>query len=159
MSIVRQAVASRCLELQPISLAEAKQFVASHHRHHQPPVGHKYSIAVNNGDDIVGVIIVGRPVARAYDDGWTLEVTRCCCIDGARNAASKLYGAARRAAWALGYRRLITYTLPSESGASLRGAGWRCIGIRGGGSWDCPSRPRVDKAPTGQKLLWEANDN
>lgn len=98
--------------------------------------------------------IVGRPVARRAQDGWTLEVNRCC-TDGTRNACSMLYGAAWRAARALGWRKLITYTLPEEGGASLRGAGWKCIGEAGGGSWNVPSRPRVDLHPTQMKLKWE----
>lgn len=104
-----------------------------------------------------GVAIVGRPVARNSDNGWTLEVNRVC-TDGARNACSMLYGAAWRAAKALGYRRLVTYTLPAEGGASLRAAGWKLIGERGGGNWNVPSRPRIDTAEVlrGQKLLWEA---
>lgn len=138
----------------PISLDEANEFVRQHHRHHQPVVGHKFSIAVADGERVVGVAIVGRPVSRHMDNGWTLEVNRCA-TDGTRNACSMLYRAAWRAAAAMGYRRLITYTLPSEGGASLRGAGWTLIGERGGGSWSRDSRPRVDKAPTEQKLLWE----
>jgi hypothetical protein len=102
-----------------------------------------------------GVAMIGRPVARGNDNGWTLEVNRVA-TDGARNACSMLYGAAWRAAKALGYRRLITYTLPEEGGASLRAAGYKLIGERGGGSWSCPSRPRVDTAPLQAKLMWEA---
>lgn len=142
------------LELQPITLAEAREYVKLHHRHHVPPVGHRFSVAVNDGDKIVGVLIAGRPVARHLDDGWTLEVTRCC-TNGHRNAPSMLYGTARRAAWALGYKKIITYTLASETGVSLKAAGYKLIGERGGGKWSRPSRPRVDKHPTGQKLLWE----
>lgn len=100
--------------------------------------------------------MVGRPVSRHLDDGLTLEVNRCC-TDGTKNACSALYAASWRAAKALGYRRLITYTMPEEGGASLRGAGWRLLGLRGGGSWNCESRPRVDvPAISGQKSLWEA---
>lgn len=140
----------------PCTFAEACAFVGMHHRHHRPPVGHKFSLAVAGEDqEIHGVAIVGRPVARHLDDGWTLEVMRVA-TDGTRSANSALYGACRRAAWALGYRRLATYTLPSESGASLRGAGWRVIGEAGGGSWSCPSRPRVDHHPLERKLRWEA---
>jgi hypothetical protein len=142
------------LELQPITFAEAAAFIRLHHRHHLPSVGHKFSIAVNDGARVVGVVMVGRPVARHLANGWTLEVTRNC-TDGTKNAASMLYGAAWRATRALGYRRLITYTLIEESGTSLRAAGWKTIGQTQGGSWDTPSRPRVDKAPTGQKTLWE----
>ncbi len=101
-----------------------------------------------------GVATVGRPVARLLDDGWTLEVNRVA-TDGAPNACSALYGAARRATFALGYRKLITYTLPEEGGASLRASGWKCIGLAGGGTWNSKSRPRVDKAPTQQKIRWE----
>src|SRR5690606_24256079 len=129
------------LTITPITLREANAYVDRHHRHHKPVRGCIACVAVCNGETVVGVAIVGRPVARGLQDGWTAEVTRCC-TDGTRNAPSMLYGAAWRAVRALGYRRLVTYTLPEEGGASLRAAGWRCIGAAGGGSWSCPSRPR-----------------
>ena len=141
--------------VQPIDFDEACQFVRQHHRHHLPPQGWKFGIAVNDGVHVVGVVTVGRPVARMLDDGVTLEVTRCC-TDGTKNVASMLYGAARRATFALGYKRLITYTLATEPGTSLKAAGWRNIGSAGGGSWSREDRKRIDKAPTGQKTLWEA---
>lgn len=139
----------------PLELAEANAFVAEHHRHHRPVVGHKFSIGAVLFDRVVGVAIIGRPVARMRDDGLTLEVTRLC-TDGTRNACSFLYGAAARAAFALGYKRIGTYILASESGASLTGANWRRVGEVAGRSWSCPSRPRVDKHPTQDKLLFEA---
>lgn len=139
----------------PIELGEANAFVAEHHRHHRPVVGHKFSIGATAGDSIVGVAIVGRPVSRMRDDGLTLEVTRLC-TDGTRNACSFLYGACARAAFALGYKRIGTYILKSETGASLRAANWKLIGERGGGSWSRPSRPTVDKHPLQKKLLFEA---
>ena len=143
------------LTLTPTTLAEANAFVAEHHRHHKPVPGAKFAVAVSEGDKVRGVAIVGRPVSRMLDDGWTLEVNRVA-TDGARNACSMLYGAAWRAAKALGYTKLITYTLPEEGGASLRAAGWTLLGERGGGSWSRPSRPRIDTAPQQQKLLWQA---
>lgn len=143
------------LALQPITFKEASQFVRLHHRHHAPSVGHKFSIAVNDSTKVVGVVTVGRPVARHLDNGWTLEVTRCT-TDGTKNAASLFYGAAWRATKALGYRRLITYTLAEEPGTSLKAAGWTALYQTEGGSWNCPSRPRVDTHPIGQKTLWEA---
>lgn len=143
------------LTLAPITQREALAYVEAHHRHHKPPRGSVYQIAASDGEKIVGVVLVGRPVSRHLQDGWTLEVNRCC-TDGTPNACSMLYGAAWRVARELGYRRLITYTLPEEGGASLRGAGWKCVGERGGGSWSVPSRPRVDTHPTQGKLLWEA---
>ena len=145
------------LELQPITLKEANLFIARNHRHHLPPQGWKYGIAVNNGNDIVGVITVGRPVARHLDNSWTLEVTRCC-TDGTKNACSMLYSAAWRACKSLGYKRLITYTLQDEGGSSLRGAGWKIVNEKaGGGSWSSKSRPRIDKHPTQQKIRWEVS--
>jgi len=139
----------------PGELDEANAFVRAYHRHHPPVVGHKFSLAVvNDAATVVGVAIIGRPVSRMMDDGWTLEVTRCC-TDGTKNAASALYGAARRATFALGYRRLVTYTLQSESGISLRAAGWRLLGEVRGRSWSCVSRPRVDKHPLQGKIRWE----
>lgn len=143
------------LTVVPISFAEANEYVRQRHRHHGPVAGAKFCVAVaDSTGEICGVAIVGRPVARMLDDGWTLEVTRTC-TNNTRNANSVLYGACWRAARALGYRKLITYTLPEESGASLKGAGWRCIGKAGGGTWNRTSRPRVDLHPTQTKLRWE----
>jgi hypothetical protein len=120
------------MQITPITLREAAAFVAEHHRHHKPPQGALFAIAVSEGDTVVGVAVIGRPVARMANDGWTAEVTRLCTT-GERNACSMLYGAAWRAAKAMGYRKLITYTLPEEGGSSLRGAGWTCLGEAGGG--------------------------
>jgi hypothetical protein len=138
----------------PIDFAQAAEFVRENHRHHTPPVGHKFSIAARLGEQIVGVVIVGRPVARRRDDGLTLEVTRLCTL-GHPNACSFLYGAAARAAFALGYRRIGTYTLKSEPGTSLRAAGWTLIAETPGKSWSVPTRPRADKHPLEPRLLWE----
>ena len=142
------------LRLCPVDLDEANEFVARLHRHHPPVVGHKFSLGALDMHGVVGVAIIGRPVSRMRDDGTTLEVTRLC-TNGTKNACSFLYGAAARAAFALGYLRIGTYTLPDEGGASLRGAGWKLIGERGGGSWSRENRPRIDTAPTQGKLLWE----
>lgn len=145
----------RMLRVIPCALADANAFVAAYHRHHKPVQGHKFSIAAAAGEQVRGVCIVGRPVARQRDDGLTLEVTRLC-TDGTRNACSMLYAAAWRAARAMGYTRMGTYTLDTENGASLRAAGWRVVHQVRGRSWNCPSRPRADSHPTQDKLLWEA---
>jgi len=142
------------LELARVSLAEANGFVASLHRHHPPVVGHLFSLGAVNDGKLVGVAIVGRPVSRMRDDGVTAEVTRLC-TDGTRNACSFLYGAAARAAFALGFKRIGTYILKTETGISVKAAGWRCIGETKGGSWASSSRPRTDKAPTAPKQLFE----
>lgn len=158
------------LELHPIELREAQAFIRRHHRHHGPPRGWKFGVAVARGEWVVGVIVVGRPLSRMLQNGWTAEVLRCCidpawsaCEREARkegirisNAASMLYGAAQRGARAMGYRRVITYTLREERGTSLRAAGWKALYDTEGGSWSRKARPRVDTAPTGQKTLWEA---
>ena len=146
------------LHLVPVSFSDASAFVALHHRHHKPPVGHVFSIGAADGDELVGVAMVGRPVARGFDDGLTLEVNRTCVAD-AKNANSMLYGACSRAAFALGYRRLITYTQEGESGASLRAAGWRVIAERPPRpGWDAPSRRREGKGRDHvQRYLWEAS--
>lgn len=145
---------SKSLRLIPVSFEEAAEFVRHHHRHHTPGAGHKFSMAAVKDDAIVGVVIVGRPVARRRDDGMTLEVTRLC-TDGTKNACSFLYGAAARATFALGYKRIGTYILKREPGTSLVAAGWKLIGETPGRSWSVPSRPRSDKHPLEPKLLFE----
>lgn len=144
------------LRHQRIEFQIAADFVSVHHRHHTPPVGHLFSIGAFRSDELVGVVIVGRPVARRRDDGLTAEVTRLCVRDTEPNACSFLYGKAAKAALALGFRRIGTYTLKRESGTSLRAAGWVCLGETPGKSWSVPSRPRDDKHPLEQRLLWEA---
>jgi len=145
------------LDIVPVSFGDACRFVAEHHRHLAEPVGHKFSIGVADDNLLVGVAIVGRPVARSYDNGFTLEVTRTA-TDGTKNANSCLYGAAWRTAKALGYRRLITMTQDGEDGASLRAAGYRIVAERRPRKgWDTPSRPReVRGADNVRRYLWEA---
>lgn len=145
------------LQLEPMTLREAGQFVLERHRHHDPPVGALFAVAASVDAVIVGVAIVGRPKSQVLQrDDYLAEVVRLC-TDGTRNACSFLYGAAWRSARALGYRRLVTYTLPEEGGVSLHAAGWRLIGEAGGGTWSRKSRPRVDKHPTQVKLRWEVS--
>lgn len=147
------------LDLVPVSFADACAFVAEHHRHHAPPVGHKFSFGVAHDQVLVGVAIVGRPVARPFDDGRTLEVTRVA-TDGTPHAASMLYAAAWRASKALGFRRLVSYTQRGESGASLRAAGWTVIAERPPRpGWHMPSRPREPKGTENvQRYLWEQSE-
>lgn len=142
------------LELVPVTQREAGAFIREHHRHLGPPRGWRFGIGLASDGRLCGVITVGRPVARHIDWRKVAEVNRCC-TDGTKHAASKLYAAAWRAARAMGYLRLITYTLKSEPGTSLRAAGWREVGSTPGGSWSCPSRLRIDKHPTEPKRIWE----
>ena len=133
------------LELRPCDYVTAKRFIGLNHRHNKPPTGHKFSIACYDGDRICGVAMVGWPVARMLADGFTVEITRNC-TDGTYNACSMLYGACCRAAKALGYRKIITYTLASEPGTSLKASGWRLAAENvGGGYVGLPFTPaRVD---------------
>jgi hypothetical protein len=148
------------LSVVPVALSEAREFVRNFHRHNKPPIGHVFSIGCSDGAQLVGVAICGRPVARMLDDGATLEVVRLCVNGHApKGACSFLYSRAWRAASALGWSRLMTYTLQDEGGASLRGAGWRCVGTlpgNNGKGWQ--SRPgREWQEVVGQaKFRWEA---
>ena len=142
------------LTLTPVSLRDANAFVAAHHRHHKPVTGHKFAIGCEAEGRLVGVAIVGRPVSRYLDNGETLEVTRLCTT-GEKNACSMLYAAAARAAKAMGYRKIITYTLDDEPGVSLRAAGWTCMGTAGGVCWTGERRPAHPQYPAQMKLRYE----
>ena len=143
------------LTLCPVTIGEARAFVDAHHRHHPAPVSGLFAIGVEREGVMCAVAIVGRPVARRLADDYTAEVTRVCAID-APHACSMLYAACWRACRAMGYRKLVTYTLASEPGTSLRAAGWRVVGEVRGRTWSCPSRPRVDRHPLQAKIRWEA---
>lgn len=140
------------MEIKPISLKTEQEFVDQYHRHHKAPVGHKFSIGLFQGEGMVGCAICGRPVSRYLDDTRTCEITRLCTT-GEKNACSMLYGAYGRIAKAMGYQRIITYTLASESGISLRASGFACEGIAGGEIWT-GQRKRDNGVPKERKLRW-----
>lgn len=150
-------MAQKALHPVPLTLKQANSLVASLHRHHKPEVGHRFSIGCETEDgELVGAAIIGRPKARAIEQYRVAEVTRLV-TDGTPNACSLLYGAAWRTWRAMGGERMITYTLASEPGTSLRAAGWKFLyqtGDRPQG-WDTPSRRR-DSGPQEPKHLWEA---
>ena len=138
----------------PLDRKAVNEFVDTLHRHHSHSAGDKYRLGCALDGKLVGVVQVGRPVARCHDDGYTLEVTRLC-TDGTKDACSFLYSRAARVAKELGYKRIVTYILESEPGTSLLASGWKQTGVTAGGSWDTPSRPRTDKAPTVPKKRFE----
>lgn len=143
------------LSIRPITLRAANAYVAQHHRHNRPTNGHKFSVACYDDDRLCGVAIAGQPVARMLDDGVTIEVRRVC-TDGTKNACSILYGACSRVARDMGYKRVVTYTLASEDGASLRASGFQNCGEAGGVSWDMPGRPRkTEPVYLEKKIRWE----
>jgi hypothetical protein len=151
--------APSALHLVPVRSRVACAFVSMWHRHHKPPQGQIFAVGAATDDKVLrGVAIVGRPVARLLDNGQTLEVTRVA-TDGTHNVNSLLYGACWRAARALGYTRLITYTQAGETGASLRATGWHVVAERPPHpGWDRPNRPRVARGTEEiARTLWEAS--
>lgn len=146
---------------EPLTLAEANEFVRNFHRHNRPVTGHLFSVGASDGTNLVGVAIASRPVARRLDDGYTVEVVRCCVVETApKGTCSFLYAACWRAAQALGYKRAITYTLTTESGASMRGAGWkpmaRSPGWEKGKGWTTRAGRDWQPVVGQQKIRWEA---
>ena len=154
-------------DLKPCELAEAQAYIAEHHRHHDPPRGHRFSLKAMHDGNIVGVAVVGRPVGRHQQDGETVEITRLC-TDGTPNAVSFLVGACKRAARALGWKRMISYTLTEEYGAAWRASGMVQTGEVAGGAWKHtgyessgePALPGMERKnrnshPLGPKRRWE----
>jgi hypothetical protein len=136
-----------------IELTEANEFVARHHRHHKPVVGHRFSIGAEHNGRLVGCVIVGRPVARQSDQKNIAEVTRLV-TDGTKNACSFLYSQASRAARELGFQSIQTFILQTESGISLKASGWECLGITKSGSWQTRGGRRTDQ-PSDPKIKWQ----
>ena len=144
------------LRVCPVTLRQARQFVQEHHRHHDMPQGGLWALALLRGDDLVGVAIAGRPVSRVLQRKGYCEIVRVCVLEGVPNGCSMLYGRCRRVAQAMGYSKTVTYTLPSEGGASLRASNFTAVAETEGGSWARPSRPRRDSHPLDPKTRWEA---
>lgn len=145
------------LHIAPITITQAKELVRRHHRTHpRPPRSGLFAIGLMRDGVLIGAAIIGRPISRHLDDGFTAEVTRVVVPEGVKNGCSMLLGACGRASRAMGYRRTLTYSLPSESGSSLRAAGWRLVGETKGGRWSRAGRPRLDTHPRQAKLRWEA---
>jgi|SRR5215469_14943437 len=145
------------MKLAPISIREANAYVLHHHRHHRPTQGALFALGVENDGQLIGVALVGRPVGRGLQDGRTVEITRVC-TDGTRNACSFLYGRCRRAAAALGYERVVTYTRQDESGASPRAAGFEQIALLDARSWADEYRidgGRHDQSTPAPRVRWE----
>lgn len=140
------------MRIVPVTFRQAAEYCAEHHRHHGAPQGCKFCIGVQGEDQLVGVAICGRPVSRHLDDGRTLEITRLC-TDGTRNACSMLYGRCCRIAKEMGYRKVITYILDSENGASLKASNFICEGVAGGTHWT-GKRDKGQNIPAEMKKRW-----
>ena len=144
------------MRIAPITFKVASEYINRYHRHHNATVGCKFCIAVvDDSGQIHGVAVCGRPVSRHLDDGATLEINRVC-TDGTRNACSMLYGASCRIAKAMGYLKVITYTLASEDGASLKASNFVCEGTAGGTHWT-GTRNRGQNIPAEMKTRWGKN--
>ena len=143
------------MEIRPITFKQASEFVNTHHRHHKATVGHKFSIGLYDGEKLVGCAVVGRPVSRYLDDGLTCETNRLC-TDGTQNACSMLYGACCRTAKGMGYKKIITYILESENGASLKASNFICEGVAGGTHWT-GRRNKGQDIPHELKTRWVKN--
>lgn len=141
------------LQAFPLKQRQANEYVQAHHRHHSAVRGDIFRIGATHDGRLVGVVMVGRPVARALDDGKTCEVLRLC-TDGTPNTCSFLYAKAARVARELGFHKIITYILDSEPGSSLKASGWIKEIDTKGRNWSCPSRPRNTAAPTCDKQRW-----
>ena len=155
------------LKVFPLTLKAANEYIKEHHRHNKPCRGHRFSIgALDENNNLVGVAIIGRPVARMLDDGLTAEVNRVCTNDDSpKNVCSFLYARAWRIWQQMGGERMITYTLQTESGTSLKGAGWKIVGgTKKNDDWNSRSKHHIGyianrekQEVDGQlKFRWEA---
>lgn len=137
----------------PVSLRTANEFVNKYHRHNLPTQGGKFAVHVKENDTVHGVAICGRPIGRKFDDGFTLEIYRCC-TDGTHNACSMLYGACCRITKNMGYKRVVTYTLASENGASLKASNFICEGKAGRPEWYGERKRENSNTPKEYKTRW-----
>ena len=145
------------LKIVPTTLKQANGLVSQIHRHHKPVVGHRFSLACYDDDRLCGVVICGRPVARMIDHTKVLEISRCA-TDGTKNAISKLYSSVCRAAAAMGFEKVQTYTLPEEGGSSMKACGFTFVGEAGGGDWNHGEKSHKNRRtdqPMGVKWKWE----
>ena len=145
-------------EIRPVTFREANRFLEQHHRHHGSVAGGKFAIGLYELGTLIGVACCGRPVSRVLDDGLTLEINRLCCLNSEKNTCSMLYGRSCLVAKDMGYRKVITYILESETGSSLRAAGFTLEARNvGGKAWTgrrskkCREKASVKKRPPRQQ--------
>jgi hypothetical protein len=147
------------LKICDVEWSVAREFVRAHHRHNAPPPGWKFGAGLTSGNELVAVMMAGRPVAPNIDHRTVIEVTRVCVKDLQPralgwNACSMLYGYACQEARRLGFQRVITYTRPDEPGTSLLAAGFVRDGMTKGGSWHHKNRPRPNAPKPCRKQRW-----
>ena len=141
------------MEIKPITFKQASEFINKYHRHHNATVGCKFCVGLYEENTLIGCAVCGRPVSRFYDDGLTCEINRVCVIEGHKNGCSMLYGACCRIAKIMGYKKIITYTLQHENGASLKASNFVCEGQAGGTHWT-GKRNKGQSIPHEMKNRW-----
>lgn len=142
------------MKIIPMHLKQAQEFISKYHRHNIPPVGGKFAIGCISDGNLCGTAICGRPISRMLDNGNVLEIYRCC-TNGTRNACSMLYGACLRIARNMGYKEVITYTLVSENGASLKASNFIYDGLSGGLEWTGERKRKYYVSPKERKIRWK----
>lgn len=144
------------MKIVPITFRKASEFVNEHHRHNKASCGHKFSIGLEQDNKLIGIATAGRPVARALDNGRNIEITRVCVLEGHKNACSMLYGRMKRICQLMGFEKIFTYTLKTESGSSLKAIGARIVGEVIPKSWNTKNRKRKEQEIYKQeKFRWE----
>lgn len=147
------------MQIIPLDLKTANEFVTKHHRHNRKVTGHKFSIGLEKDGQLIGVAIAGRPVARLLDNGKTIEITRVCVKPQQKNACSKLLARMKQLCQLMGYQKIITYTLQKESQSSLKAIRARIVANVKPSKWDSPSRPAIHQPVYDEpKYRWELND-
>lgn len=152
------------MKIVPLTLRIANDFVELHHRHSARTSndGGKFAIGLEHEGLIVGVAIVGRPVARLLQaaDPYPAELLRLCTSsDCPKGGGSKLYARARRIWQLMGGTHFHTYTLARESGETMRAVGFRAEEAKPvpAAHWHRSSRPRTAKPIEEEpKLRWTA---
>ena len=147
------------LRTRPVRFTAARDFVRHHHAHCTAPAAWRFGQAILNGGTMLGVVMVGNPVAPALNGRGTVEVNRLCIRRDiprvlAWNAASQLYGWAAREAARQGWTHIITYTRADEDGISVRAAGWQQEARIRGRGWHSSRRARSNTNAWVDKIRW-----
>ena len=150
-----------------LKLSEAQAFVKRFHRHSKPLKRHMFSIGAYSNflmwseglcfpSGLEGIVTVDRCSSAWSKERNFVEIRRVCLSPKAKkNTASFLIGKAKTACFAMGYSKIVTYTQPHESGASLLAAGFWIADyhvkryadnrIEGLIRWECSSYEKLTK--------------
>lgn len=141
------------MKLAPCTVKAALKQVREWHRHLPELQGGLFAAqCIDDDGNCLGVAVAGNP-AQEWQGTGRIVISRVA-TSGAENACSMLYGALCRAAKALGYSEVWTYTLPTEPGTSLRAAGFIDMGMSDGGEHSRKSRLRKPAKHPEPKRRW-----